>query len=710
MVNASQAAHTEVRLLLSANPVQPGTTIWAGFDLTMAPGWHTYWKNSGDSGIPTQIKWSLPAGVTAGEIEWPLPKKLPPAEVTTYAYEGETMLLVPLTLASNMNPGSIRLSAQVSWLECQDQCVPGATNISATLTVGEANQPTPEAALIESWRKKVPQSSQDWTVTAMWEKPANDDTRPLLIQGRYIGPPEQGAAGIAEFFPDANDNYEIQSATVKVPDANSDFSLEKNVKKYAGNWPTEISGVLASADSSYAFAVELPVSDLPLAMAKASLPPQNGAELPTMAASTVSTPLAQPLWRMLIYALIGGLILNIMPCVLPVIALKILGFVNEGKSDPGRVRLLGVVYAIGVLVSFVTLALIVIGVKSVGHQAAWGMQFGSPVFLVCLATLVTLVALNLFGVFEVTLGSRAMNTAGELASRHGASGAFFNGVLATTLATPCTAPFLAPALGFAFAQGTPIIILVFLTVGLGLAAPYILLSWNPAWLKYLPKPGAWMEKFKITMGFPMLATVMWLFYIASSSYGKDVAWLGGFLVIVSLAAWIYGEFVQRGRRHQTLAAMIALVLLAIGYFAILENELNWRTPRDVAETSEPVDHSPDAITWEPWSPDAIAKAQSAGQPVIVDFTADWCLTCQVNKKSSIEIPSVRQKLKAINALTLVGDYTRFPERMTEELQRFGRAGVPLVLVYPGKPEANPVALPEILTPSTVLDALDRAVK
>jgi thiol:disulfide interchange protein DsbD len=217
-----------------------------------------------------------------------------------------------------------------------------------------------------------------------------------------------------------------------------------------------------------------------------------------------------------------------------------------------------------------------------------------------------------------------------------------------------------------------------------------------------------MEKFKIAMGFPMLATVVWLFYIASSSYGKDIAWLGGFLVSVSLAAWIYGEFVQRGRRHQTLAALTALGVLVFGYFAILENELNWRTQRNVIGLADPASSASDSIPWQPWSPEAIAQAQANGQPVLVDFTADWCLTCQVNKQTSIEVPSVRSKIKEMHVATLVADYTHFPERITEELQRFGRAGVPLVLVYPGKAGANPVALPEVLTPSAVLDALAQA--
>jgi len=672
----------------------------------MDPGWHTYWKNSGDSGIPTQIKWLLPPGITAGEIQWPLPKKLPPAEVTTYGYEGEVMLLVPLTLASNLPPAPLNLSAQVSWLECQDQCVPGATNITATLTVGDQQQNSPQAPVIESWRQRVPQPANDWAITAFWEKPANADKRPLIIQGRFIGPPESAPVVITDFFPDAEDNFEIQPDTVKIPDAAWDFSLEKTVQKFSGNWPAQISGVLAPSGLSYGLSVVVPVNDQPPAVVAA--PVAGGAADAGLTATQTPTPLAKPLWLMLLYALIGGLILNIMPCVLPVIALKILGFVSEAKSEPGRVRLLGFVYAAGVLVSFLVLALIVIGVKAAGHQAGWGMQFGSPVFLVCLSTLVTLVALNLFGVFEVNPGGHVLDAAGGLASRHGAAGAFFNGVLATTLATPCTAPFLAPALGFAFAQGTVTILVIFLTVGLGLAAPYLLLSWNPAWLKFLPKPGAWMEKFKIAMGFPMLATVVWLLYIASSTYGRDIAWLGGFLVVVALAGWIYGEFVQRGRRGRPLAVIIALSLLAFGYFVILEAELNWRAPRTAGGTANPVANSTDGIAWQPWSPEAVTQAQAAGKPVLVDFTADWCLTCQVNKKTSIETSRVRDKLKSLHAVTLVGDYTGFPVRITEELQRFGRAGVPLVLVYPGRPGANPVALPEILTPAIVLAALGQA--
>jgi thiol:disulfide interchange protein DsbD len=412
---------------------------------------------------------------------------------------------------------------------------------------------------------------------------------------------------------------------------------------------------------------------------------------------------------MLFYAFIGGLILNIMPCVLPVIALKILGFVSEAKSSPARVRALGGIYAVGVLFSFLALAAVVIGVKAAGNQAGWGMQFGNPVFLVCLTTLVMLVALNLFGVFEVILGGRALGAAGELASRHGAAGAFFNGVLATVLATPCTAPFLSIALGFAFAQSAAVIVAVFLTVGLGLASPYVLLCWNPAWLKFLPKPGAWMEKFKIAMGFPMLATVVWLFNVAGSSYGKNVLWLGVFLVVVAFAAWIFGEFVQRGRTRKTAAAIVTALLLIGGYLFALEKELDWRAPITAAPAGS-LKESANGIDWQPWSSEAVTAARAAGKPVLVDFTADWCLTCQVNKKTSLEVESVRTQLKTLGAVALLGDYTHFPAAITTELQRFNRAGVPLVLVYPKNPDAQPIVLPEVLTPGIVLDALERANK
>jgi thiol:disulfide interchange protein len=315
------------------------------------------------------------------------------------------------------------------------------------------------------------------------------------------------------------------------------------------------------------------------------------------------------------------------------------------------------------------------------------------------------------------LGGRALNAAGELASRHGAPGAFFNGVLATALATPCTAPFLSFALGFAFTQSASLILLIFLFVGLGLASPYVLLSWNPAWLKLLPKPGAWMEKFKIAMGFPMFATVVWLFNVATSDYGARVFWLGVFLVILALSAWIFGEFVQRGQKGKGVAIAIILILLAGGYTFALENRLHWREMPVEQNSTSSLISSTEGIAWQPWSPESVAQARAAGRPVLVDFTATWCLTCNAIVKPALGNKSVSAKLKEINAVALLADYTRTPRNITDEIAKYGGAGVPLVLVYPPNPAAVPIILPQpspLQLPSsyskTVLAALDRAVQ
>jgi thiol:disulfide interchange protein len=707
--NPAHAAHTQVKLLLSAETAKPGDTIWAGVDLKMEPGWHTYWKNPGDAGMATQIKWQLPPGIAAGKIQWPLPKKFPPAEVTTYGYTNEVMLLVPLTLATNLPPGQIDLKANVSWLECKDVCIPANQDVEAKLNIGGEIKSSADAAAIDTWKSKVPQIGNDsgWSMRAWWENPANGDTRPLVIEEHcnYV-PSAVLPVDKFDFFPDASDQFEVQAASEEIPSTGFGYSLRKQVKKYSGDWPKEISGVFVMFhnQSLHAIRVKFSISD------KAP----DGGTISSTTNQPSSLP-SQSLWQMLLYAFIGGLILNIMPCVLPVIALKILGFVSEARSEPRRVRNLGFIYAFGVLISFLALAGIVIGVKAAGHHAGWGMQFGSPIFVVCLTTLVTLVALNLFGVFEIAPGGKILNAAGQLSSKHGAPGAFFNGLLATTLATPCTAPFLAPALGFAFSQNAPTIILIFLFVGLGLATPYVLLSCNPALLKFLPKPGAWMEQFKIAMGFPMLATAVWLFNVASDDYGVRVFWLGVFLVVLAFAAWIFGEFVQRGRKAKGIAFAVVLILLIGGYGFALENKLHWREMIPESDAASSLAKSSGGIDWQPWSPEAVARARAAGKPVLVDFTAAWCVTCNAIIKPALENNSVVAKLKEIGVATFLADYTRTPQNITDEIAKYGGAGVPLVLVYPKSPDTPPIVLPQpspLQLPSSyskvVLSALGRA--
>jgi len=355
------------------------------------------------------------------------------------------------------------------------------------------------------------------------------------------------------------------------------------------------------------------------------------------------------------------------------------------------VRNLGLVYGLGVLVSFLLLAALAIGVQRAGGLANWGDLFRHPKVQLALTVLVTLIALNLFGLFEITLGSRATGAASELASRHGFSGAFSNGVLATVLATPCTAPFLGAALAFALAQSELVIVLFFLTAGIGFAFPFVLLCAQPRWMAWLPRPGAWMEKFKIAMGFPMLATAFWLMWLSATDE-NSVLWLGLFLVVLALAAWMWGEFVQRATRRKALAAALCVVLVVLDYSFVLRG------------------HS-SQILWQPWSAQAVQDAQKAGHPVLVDFTAKSCLTCQINKATGLEIDSTRAKLKQIGAVAFLADYSREDPSIAEVLRRYDRAGVPLVLVYSKDVAKRPIVLPTFpLTPSDVLKALDEAAQ
>ena len=654
-------------LLLEVEEVRPGTTVTAAVRLQMPPGWHTYWRNPGEAGDPTKIKWTLPAGVTAGAIQWPVPEKIFAQEIYTYGYHGEEFLLVPLMLAPDLKPGPIALKARVDWLECEELCVLGDATVNATLLVGEVTKVSKDAAVIEAARKKLPAAQVKYT--AAWDGPAAGDKRPLLIEFATSESARQ-----FDFFPHLSDGWAVEAKTeASVTDGK--VLLRKFVKKSGGAWPTQLEGLIVEHD-------------------KERLVAANEA-LVEIAQKTTAPPVAGTLLvKMLLLAFIGGLILNVMPCVLPVIALKILGFVQQGKGNVAAVRKLGVSYTLGVLFSFLILAGVVLGVQRAGGAATWGMQFADPHYLLVLLVIMTLVTLNLFGVFEVLLDGSTMTAASDLASRQGISGAFFNGILATALATPCTAPILAEALGFAFSQPPSVVVLMFLAIGLGLASPYLVLSFRPDWLKFLPKPGAWMEKFKVAMGFPMLATVFWILSLTAPHFGKrGMVWLGVFVTFLALAAWVWGEFVQRSTSRKGLAKMLSL-LLFVGGCGYSYLQLTSR----------------DEIPWKPWSAAAVAQARAEKRVVLVDFTADWCLTCKANKRTSIEISSVRAKLKEINAVALLADNTQSPPEIAAELQKHNRAGVPLVLVYSKDGTSPPVVLPTLLTPGLVLDALEKGAK
>jgi len=660
----AQGAHTKVELVLAAETVKPGDTVLAAVHLRMDKGWHTYWKNPGASGQETKIDWELPPGVTAGAIQWPVPEKTAEEDLNTYVYVNDAVLLVPLKLAPELKPGTVELKAKVSWLECEKQCVPGDGEVKATLKIGTETKPSKEASAFAGWEAKLPKKGDGLQARASWEKEAVGDTRPFILE--WSSPIEVKEA---DFFPDSSEKIEVQPQTEKLAADPGKVRLRGKVKKLSGDWPNQISGLLVEREKDCAERRAY----------EASVSFKTSGEVSTSSAS---------LWEKLAYAFIGGLILNIMPCVLPVIALKILGFVGQAKDEPAKVRKLGLIYALGVLVSFLGMAVVIMALKAAGSKAGWGFQFTNPYFVVAMTVLVALIALNLFGVFEITLGSGTLTAATGLASKHGAAGAFFNGLLATVLATSCSAPYLAAAVGFAFKETPLMIVVIMLTVGLGLAAPYLVLSWNPAWLKFLPKPGLWMEKFKIAMGFPMLAAAIWLCSIASLHYGDRTWWLAVFLIFVAVAAWVYGEFIQRGRKHRVLAGVFTGVLLLVGYAYALEGELRWRDPVSATKQSDSSKVAsrvaPRGLEWEKWSADAVAAARAEGRPVLVDFTATWCPTCNTFVKHALEDAGVRNKVKEVNALPLVADYSLQPPDIGAELDRYGRRAVPLVLVYSSK--------------------------
>jgi thiol:disulfide interchange protein len=674
-LSASAATTTEWRLVLSADTAKPGDTVWAGLEMKIQPNWHTYWQNPGDSGIATSIKWTPTKGVTPGDIQWPVPKKYTETagdlSLVTYIYEDEPVLLIPLQIAKDAPAGPVEIGGKVSWQECKELCIQGHTDVSAKLTIGGETKPSADNALIEQWRKRLPQQNTSLNVTAFWDSAPVGDDRALVIELNTTD-------AKTDFFPYKQQGFDVGGRTdSKVVDGK--VQLRKKVTKSEGTWPTSLTGVIVNANGE-GTEVTLPIGDAPAIAATPREPLSLGLLLGKLGS-----------------AFLAGLILNIMPCVLPIIALKVLGFVNLSREEAARVRKLSVVYALGILASFAVLAAVAILIRHAGGLADWGAAFRNPQFRVIITTVILLVALNLFGVFEITLGGRTMGAASELASKQGYSGSFFNGVLATVLATPCTAPFLSAAWVFAVAQPPAITLLVFLFIGLGLALPYVLLSWFPALRRYMPKPGAWMERFKVAMGFPMLATALWLFW--ASEKDDALLWFGFYLVGIAFVAWIWGQFVQRGSKGRRFAIIAAVVVLLLNYAFILEGQLQWRIP--AAKKAHGID-------WQVWSPAAVDKARRDGHPVLVDFTAKTCVNCRINKALAIEVTDTQAKLKQINAVAFKADYSDEDPIIGKELQSYGRAGVPLVLVFSKDVSKPPIVLPPVLTKDVVLEALNEA--
>lgn len=689
--------HTKAELIVPVESARAGETVTVGVRLKMEPKWHTYWVNAGDAGGPTEIEWQLPADITPGAIQWPTPERYDAEGLTTFVYQDEVTLLVPLKLDANLASGPVELKANVAWLECADLCQPGNAPVTATLNIGSEAKPSPQAQFIETAKQHLPQTTSPAGLSAAWEGPATtNNTRSLILEW-----PANGSTK-ADFFPLPNEDYEVQFTPERLPVDASRIALRLDIKAESGKWPQTVRGLIVQTVGGKRQACDVSLKpeivDAATKTGSTAAATSNGSQVPSLGAA-----------QALLLALLGGMILNLMPCVLPILSLKVLHIVNQHGAPLSDARKHAFVYLLGVLVSFWSLAGLVIA----GRLATWGEQFQDPRFIVIMAVLMTLIGLNLFGVFEILLPGTAANKASELSAKEGVAGSFFTGAMSVVLGASCVAPLLAAAIGWSIAQTPLMILLAFSMIGLGLALPFVLISFVPPLQKLLPKPGAWMEKFKTAMGFPMLATAVWLLSQTSDHFGnRGPLWLGIFLVLLGIAAWVYGEFHQRGNKRRGLSAVIAMVILGSAYVWALEHELNWRNSpaHGPGISSATTTKSENGIAWEPWSTQAVAKARAEGRPMLVDFTANWCLNCQLNKKTSLEIDSVRAKLKEINAVALLGDYTRKNPEISAELKRFERAGVPLVLVYPKDTSKPPKILPTILTPEIVLNALAEAAQ
>jgi DsbC/DsbD-like thiol-disulfide interchange protein/cytochrome c biogenesis protein CcdA len=654
-----RAQHLTVELLPLSGSIQPGGNELVGLHFTLDKGWHVYWVNAGDSGEPPRIKWTLPATITAGAMQFPAPRRLPLGPLMDFGYEDEVLFPITLSAASSLQaPSTAELSAHVDWLVCREVCIPGKADLALPLQVTAQKGPADPGrqALFDRFRGLLPQPLPP-SAKAIF------GTTPTGFAVALTGHP----AATAEFFPlDQNQILNAAPQPVRKVDGGLEISLKKDE-----NFRTplaQLNGVLLLGDGT-AYEIHAPPGSLP--------------------ASATGGAGMLKLLRFTAFAFLGGIILNLMPCVFPVLFIKGLALVESSRHHPTQVRAHGLVYALGILVSFWVMVALLLGLRAGGRQLGWGFQFQSPGFVAVIALLLFFLGLSLAGMFEI--GLTVTNAGSTLAARQGYAGSFFTGVLAMVVATPCTAPFMGAAIGFALAQSAAVAFAVFTALALGLAAPYLLLTFNPQWMRHLPRPGAWMEVLKQATAAPIFATVIWLVWLFASSAGVDAltALLAAFLLL-AIAGWILGRWPAR-RVASAFAVSVIILAIATPLYAL------WRFPTVGANTAQ--------AGWEPYSRAAIEQYRAQGRPVFVDFTARWCLSCQVNERAVLNRGDVRRRLRDSGIVLVRADWTKHDEGIASALSELGRSGVPTYVFYlPGQPA---LVLPEVLTPSLVLGPLDQ---
>ena len=662
-----KAEHLTAELTTLAPKIAVGGTLQAGLVLTIEEHWHVYWVNAGDSGEPPQIKWTLPKGITVGPMQFPPPGRLPLGPLMDFGYEDGVAFPLMLTASPSMKPGKVHLDAHVTWLVCSSVCLPGKAHLGLDVEVvkGPLPEPKPVGALGSALATLPVALPSDMSASAV------ADAGQMLLTLK-TGTKEQDA----EFYPFDQDQIE-NAADQQIESTPDGVKIWLKRAADSTSMPKTLHGLveLSSTEAYDVTATVVPGAVAATGVAKKSVETSTASDLTAFGAIGL--------------AFLGGLLLNLMPCVFPVLFLKGLALVNSSNEERSRQRAHGWMYTLGIVVSFWVIVAALLILRAGGRELGWGFQLQSPGFVAVLAALVFFLGLSLAGQFE--LGLSMTSAGGTLAQKPGLAGSFFTGVLATVVATPCMGPLMGTAVGFALAQPTWLTFVVFTALAMGLALPYLVLSMQPQWTKFLPRPGAWMETLKQLTAVPLFATAIWLTWVYAHLYAADgvdrmVALLVCYLVL-AIAGWVLGKWPARW------GSGIAAVLLILLALALPLRKVKVET-----------------MVWQPYTQANFDAARASGKPVFIDFTAAWCLSCQVNEKAVLQSKEVESTLSKGQVVLLKADWTQYDPAITRELAALGRSGVPTYVMYPPGNVSNPDVLPEFLTKAVVLAAIEKDSK
>ncbi|MBI1181555.1 MAG: thiol:disulfide interchange protein [Alphaproteobacteria bacterium] len=676
-----QTPHTTAELVAADAAIAPGKPFQAAVKITPMKGWHTYWRNPGDSGMATTLDWSLPDGFSVGDIAWPAPEVMPYGPLINYGYDGEHWLLVTITPPESLKASSVTIRVRADWLVCEDICIPEGADLTLDLPV--AGAPVRDPRQTSGFRKARAAVPAPFPGKAAFH--VENGVLGLRLTGAPVGESPR-------FFPYDETLIRYEAPQTARP---SGDGVVLAVPMGGGKTGDTVSGVIEGG--GHAWEIKAVPGDFAVPAVAAQTPKPGGGSAASAPPGSAQAAGSLPVWKAALFAFVGGILLNLMPCVFPVLSLKALAVVKASGLSLRQKRTEGLLYAAGVVLSFLVLAGALLAFRAGGAAVGWGFQLQSPEMVALLAAILFTVGLSLSGYFELAGSFTGLGQG--LIDRGGALGAFATGVLATVVATPCTAPFMATALGAAMLLPPAGALAIFLALGLGLAFPMLLISEIPAIGRLLPRPGPWMERFRQFLAFPVFATAVWLVTVLGQQAGIEaVAALLAVLLLIVFALWLWQVGGGAGGPGRAVARTLAvLALVAAGW-------LVWSTgaPGPAGGTT-----AGDAVAAEPFDPQTLASYRAAGDPVFVNFTAAWCITCLANERVALSSAAVAHRFREGAVKYLKGDWTRRDPEITRTLAAYGRSGVPLYLYFaPGSDEA--VVLPQLLTPETVIGAMDKA--